>query len=410
MKRRASPRQVSVWPTLLALVMLAAALGTLLLLRGQLVQGQDSLLEGTARRFELTGHLGRPESPAVNFQDLEILREASLNELVRRLYVTKVLPDGREATVVPFHADLSDPAWRESEPWVRLAIGEPAAGYLYVGIDRSTVRTVDAAVVLLGVLLAGGMMILLFRQFGTEEQVNRLHEELDERKGQIIQLERLALAGQLSANIFHDIKKPVLNIKHEVNDALEGAHDATAVLRAISEQTELFLSMLRELGMESFVNATHDGGEWCDLRAIVDTSLRLVRYEQEGVHVEVLFDDGDFLVTGVPHRLVQVFSNLFLNAFQAMGQTGTLRVTGRRDGDALRVTVEDSGPGLPREKREELFSPFVTTRASSGGSGLGLYICRMIIEEMNGRIDASDSAELGGARFEISLNRESSGT
>lgn len=407
MKRLRSTRQVSVWPTLLALVMLAAALGTLLLLRGRLAQGQNSLLEGTARRFELTGHLGRPESPAVNFQDLEILRDASLNELVRRLYVTKVLPDGREATVVPFHADLSDPAWRESERWVRLAIGEPAAGYLYVGVDRSTVRTVDAAVLLLGVLLAGGMMILLFRQFGTEEQVNRLHEELDERKGQIIQLERLALAGQLSANIFHDIKKPVLNIKHEVNDALEGSHDPAAVLRAISEQTELFLSMLRELGMESFVNATHDGGEWCDLRAIVDTSLRLVRYEQEGIQVETSFDEGDFLVTGVPHRLVQVFSNLFLNAFQAMGQTGTLRITGRREGNSLRVMVEDSGPGLPREKRNELFSPFVTTRASSGGSGLGLYICRMIIEDMNGRIDATDSADLGGARFEISLTRES---
>ncbi|CAN5448654.1 hypothetical protein BH09SUM1_BH09SUM1_06060 [soil metagenome] len=401
---RALPR----WPLVLAMAMLVAALGTLFWLRAHLVSLEDAVLDGMVRRFAATNVLGRPESRAIVFEDIEIEARASTSDLIRQVYVTKRVTDGhdpREIAVHPFYIDLTDPAWRTRREWTVLPIGEGPVGYLYVDVNKATIRAVNTAISLLSFLLAVGFAVLLLRQRGKEVQLSETISELETRKAQVIQLERLALAGQLSANVFHDIKKPVLNIKHEVADALDsGAPPPESVLRAIHAQTELFLQMLRDLGLESFVNANQQVKEWCDLRDAIDRSLRLVRYEQGGIETEVRFDDGkEFLIQSVPHRLVQLFSNLMLNAYQAMGEKGRLLVEGRTDGARMTITIEDSGPGIPAELREEAFIPFVTTKGESGGSGLGLYISRTIVTDIDGTITLAKSETLGGAKFIIDL-------
>lgn len=395
------------WPLVLGLVLLGAALGSALWLRSQLVEGQRAQLEGTVRRFEATRVLGRPESPALNFRDLETLAEASENNLIQRIYVVKRTERGAELIVHPFHAGLTNPDWRREIDWLRLPVGPGPEGYLYVQVNASTLNAVDAVLVSLALVLVGGLGVLLLRQRGSEVQISRMSDELAQRQAQVVHLEKLALAGQLSANIFHDIKKPVLNIKHEVEDAVDGVGPTPEqALRVVQEQTELFLEMLREVGMESFVNATGTEREWCDLEETVDRSLKLVRYEQGDVQVGVCFHgDEAFLIEAVPHRLVQIFSNLFLNAFQAMDGTGRLLVRGEQRHGRLIVAVEDSGPGIAQERREELFSPFATTRASEGGSGLGLYITRTLVEEIGGTVSVGRSEELGGAAFSLNFPR-----
>ncbi len=396
-------RGVSFWPMALAGFMLVAALATLLLLRNRIVQGQTTMINDTVRQFEATEVLGRRESNSLVFSSLETLASASENGIIRRIYATKILGDGREVTVLPFESDLVEPNWRDLADWRRFAIGPEPVGYIYIDMENSIVRAINVAIGLLATILAGGLGILIQRTRGKEAQVGILQGELEERKAQVIRLERLALAGQLSANVFHDIKKPVLNIKHEITDALEAEEEPSLdIYREIRDQTELFLQMLRDLGMEGFVNAGSEEKEWCDLEEIVDRSLRLVKYEQGAIETSFDFTGGDqFLIEGEQYRLIQLFSNLFLNAFQAMGDTGTLKVTGNREGKTIRVLVEDSGPGIPPEKREQVFNPFVTGRADKGGSGLGLYISKTIIKDLGGRVDIDKSEDLGGARFLI---------
>lgn len=404
----ASSQTVSRWPLLLALAMLLAAFGTLLWLRARLQESQQDVLDGTVRRFEATGVLGRPESNAILFEEVETLAAASQSDIIHRLYVTKLLLDGEEVTVLPFYAGLTDPDWRNDGNWMRLPVGEEPAGYLYIQADNSGLRAVTIGITLLGAILAAGLGALLIRTRGKEVQVSRLQSELEDRKVQILQLERLALAGQLSANIFHDIKKPVLNIKHEVTDALDEETPAAAeVLRSVKAQTGLFLQMLRELGMEAFVNASPQEHEWCDLQEAVEKSLRLVQYERGAVDVETGFAPGtEFLIQGFPHRLVQLFSNLFLNTYQIMDGSGKLRIDGRLEKNNFIITIEDSGPGIPPSRREQIFAPFATTRAQFGGSGLGLFICKTIVEDLNGTITVSQSPKLGGAQFTITLPAE----
>lgn len=398
------------WPLVLALALLVAALATLLWLRGRLVTGQEQELRRAVQLFETTGVLGRPESRTLTFADVETNARACESDLIRRLVVVKATAEGQEIVVRPFYLELSNPEWRAAASWTILAVGGTApSGWLYAEVDRTALRVVDGVVAMIGMLLASGLGILLIRQQGKEQQLNRAMGELEERKAQVLQLERLALAGQISANVFHDIKKPVLNIKHEVTDALD--HDQPAsreLLEMVRAQTDLFLQMLRELGLESFVNARRDDAEWCDLTEAVDRALRLVRYEQEGIDTDVRFEAGrDYLIEAVPHRLVQLFSNLALNAFQAMEGRGTLRISASVDGDRIVLTLEDSGPGIPPGRREEVFSPFVTTRSDAGGSGLGLYICRTIVEDLGGTIAVDSSPELGGARFTLRFPKSS---
>lgn len=404
-------QKASRWPLVLAIMMLLAGLGTLLWLQHKLSIQRDSNLTGAVRRFEETEVLGRPESPAVSFRDVESLSRSSEGDLIRELYVVKVIDKEKEVTVRPFHADLSSPAWRENRNWLRLPVGKDPSGYLYIDINNSAARAVRIAIALMGTLLAVGLGLLLFRHQRKEVQVSQLQSELEERKAQVIQLERLALAGQLSANIFHDLKKPVLNIKHEVSDALDSATSTQPeeTLRVVKEQTDLFLQMLRELGMESFVNAGSEEPEWCDMEEAVERSLRLVRYEQGTITPQVEFaQDGDYLIKSCPHRLVQLLSNLFLNAYQAMNGNGKLLIRGKHLTDgSLKISLEDSGPGIPKGRREEVFSPFITTRSQVGGSGLGLYICQGIVEDLNGTIKLLAAEQLSGARFEITFPQQS---
>jgi two-component system sensor kinase FixL len=97
----------------------------------------------------------------------------------------------------------------------------------------------------------------------------------------------------------------------------------------------------------------------------------------------------------------QVIVNLVLNAQQAMNGSGEIRIAARRTPQAgLEISVEDDGPGVPAERAEEIFRPFVTTRTR--GTGLGLPISRKIVESHGGTLTV-ERARSGGARFVILL-------
>jgi signal transduction histidine kinase len=103
-----------------------------------------------------------------------------------------------------------------------------------------------------------------------------------------------------------------------------------------------------------------------------------------------------------PDRLLQVVLNLLLNAVDALGGEGRVRISIAREGDAqLCLVVEDDGPGIPEDVIGQIFEPFVTTKPVGEGTGLGLAVCHTLITQVGGRIDALNGQ--GGARFEIHL-------
>jgi CheY-like chemotaxis protein len=120
----------------------------------------------------------------------------------------------------------------------------------------------------------------------------------------------------------------------------------------------------------------------------------------------VLDLNDDAIVLADENRLVQVFTNLILNAADAlpasMAGRNVVRVSSRREGDVAVVEVADSGPGIPRELRSAVFEPFFTTKPVGEGTGLGLHVSRTVLEALGGSVEV-DSAPEGGALFIVRI-------
>jgi signal transduction histidine kinase len=109
------------------------------------------------------------------------------------------------------------------------------------------------------------------------------------------------------------------------------------------------------------------------------------------------------------HKLVQVFTNLLLNARDACGNAGTVAVRGRFEASWIVFEVEDDGPGMNQEVAAQIFDPFFTTKEPGRGRGLGLFFCHKAVEQMGGRLDVV--SETGrGSRFVLRLPVHEEGT
>jgi signal transduction histidine kinase len=113
--------------------------------------------------------------------------------------------------------------------------------------------------------------------------------------------------------------------------------------------------------------------------------------------------DPELTVLAQHEAIVKVLSNLVENARQAVGDRGRIRLAATAEGDSVRLRVVDDGPGIAAEVEERLFEPYFSTKHS--GTGLGLVICRSLVERMGGSIRLGNRADGGGAEAELRLGR-----
>jgi signal transduction histidine kinase len=140
--------------------------------------------------------------------------------------------------------------------------------------------------------------------------------------------------------------------------------------------------------------------EAVDIPTELDMILALYVEPDKGISVTRAYE-GEAHVRGVPDALGQVWTNLLVNAVQAMGGRGSLAVRVSDAGSDVAVEIEDDGPGIPPEISARVFEPFFTTKPRGQGSGLGLDIARRIVEEHGGRI--SFESRPGRTLFKVLL-------
>ncbi len=351
--------------------------------------------------------IGWPDNLDVTSDDWELPAErAELSQYIDEIKVAKLVErsDGTRQSVVvrPFEhlARVARGASLDGLHRVPLKDEYGEYGALYFDLDLSSLKSVQTATWTIAALLVLSVVVLMGRLWLREQVLAKTSVELEEKHQQLIRLERLALAGQLTANIFHDIRKPILNIRHEMDDladALGNFAGASKGLRNIREQVDLYFTMLRDLNLERFVRSEDTEAEYVELAKVVDQSCRLVQYERSGVKLEVQADARTPLVLAPPYRLIQVFSNLALNAYQAMKGEGELRIDIRENEGLAEIEITDNGPGIPSERLPHIFTPFFSTKGDADGVGLGLYITRQIVEELGGSIDVNSKEGIGAA-------------
>ncbi|MDO3376987.1 ATP-binding protein [Geoalkalibacter halelectricus] len=222
---------------------------------------------------------------------------------------------------------------------------------------------------------------------------------------QTIQSEKLAELGRLSAGIAHEINNPLSIIAYAVQLLLREeqiAPDQQELLERIDSETDRLKALTG--GLLSFSRGGETHKRFTDLNETVRDVLRLVKYELTRNNIEVHEDFVELpLVQADSNKLKQVFINLLMNAVQAMKKDGAIHISSRvAEPGWVEMAFADTGPGMDAQLQKKVFEPFFTTRKEGEGTGLGLYICRNIIDDHAGRL-LLESAPGQGACFRIRL-------
>jgi len=274
--------------------------------------------------------------------------------------------------------------------------------------------------------------------------VDRRTDELRQRERALVQQDKLASLGKLSAGIAHEINNPAgyvasnlatlgeyyeefVRLRPVVGSILEAcesedygrARSAVATFAEMSRATDLSfvaadsievihacqrgMERIKEIvqGLRTFAGASDTANEPVQIRTCVEEAIRIVHNELK-YEYNLALDLADLPEIRAGHGpLVQVFVNLLVNAIDATPPGGTISVRlDRLDDDESRVRIADTGEGMDEVTLQRIFDPFFTTKAAGHGTGLGLSIAHSIVEKCGGRIEVESSPGTG-TTFEL---------
>lgn len=263
-----------------------------------------------------------------------------------------------------------------------------------------------------------------------EDLVNKRTKALENAQQSLIRAARLESVGQLAAGVAHEVKNPLAIIQmgvdfltaetsgkdQVIDDVLTDMGDAV-------ERADKVIRGLLDYSRDSKLDHSTD-----NINDVIERSLHLVNHElsKQGIAIKLDLSDDlpDFLMDF--NKLQQVFVNVFVNSVHAMGQDGTLEINSRvklfsnqtlnkgfhshfKSGDnVIIVEIADSGPGIKDDDLERIMDPFFTTKPVGQGTGLGLSVCRNIVELHHG-IFMICNRKSRGARVMIYLPCPTSG-
>ncbi len=273
------------------------------------------------------------------------------------------------------------------------------------------------------------------------EELKKAHQDLQNAQLQLVQSEKLASLGQLVAGVAHEINNPVNFISSGLTPLRRNIDDLISLVRKYSklssikpEQLEDFVQEVeafkKEIEYEDAINGIYNMLE--SIREGVQRTVRIVRdlrsfsrpdeaeLKEVNLHeglestlnllsnpyknrIEVIREYGDIPpVECYAGQINQVFMNLLVNASQAIKNTGQVRIKTWRVEDKVKISIKDSGSGIPQEILGKIFDPFFTTKQVGEGTGLGLSISYGIIQKHHGKIEVQ--SEVGvGSEFIITL-------
>lgn len=232
-----------------------------------------------------------------------------------------------------------------------------------------------------------------------------LREQLRLTQGALQRTEQSALAGRFAGAVMHEIKNSLEALTNLVYLAKLEANDPERV-KSYAQQAEEQLALVRSITRQSLSfyrdqRTAHD----VDLVTLLESALRIhTKYLLEKQVVIQRRLPDKLLIQGNSGELLQVLSNLIVNAIDALSHRGRLCLRARSSSEQVHVTIADNGCGIREEFRRDLFVPFHTTKGEAG-TGLGLWLSKSLVEKHPGRIRWRSSVRPGrsGTAFRISL-------
>ncbi|HLE54141.1 MAG TPA: PAS domain S-box protein [Thermoplasmata archaeon] len=245
------------------------------------------------------------------------------------------------------------------------------------------------------------------REAGGEPRVEMVLRDVTESREmqrRLMESERLASIGSMAGYVAHEINNPLANISLLVASAERRTNDAEVLekLSKINAQRRQAAGIIADLLSFSKQRTIQAVGS--DLREIIEAAVdQVAPYRKEGVDVRVALGPRPVSAQVDPIQMQEVFVNLLKNGLEATA-SGSVSVELDDQGDLLAIRVADTGVGMPPEMLERLFEPFFTTKRKTGGTGLGLPLCRNVVTAHGGEIQVS--SEPGrGSTFTVLIPR-----
>ena len=241
------------------------------------------------------------------------------------------------------------------------------------------------------------------------EELRAANDTITETYQHLLQSDKLATMGLMAGTVAHDIANPLTVVLSRARLLLmkgtlgDDESDNMNIIIKNSQKIERLIFSITRFARKS-------SNEYTDINIIeVLRESLLMLSKSLNVHsitLEEIYEVEEPIVWGEPNELEQVFTNLIQNALQAMETRGKLTIRINLKDNFIRVILEDTGPGIPAEKLSDIFEAFYTTKKE--GTGLGLNICKRIIQEHSGKI--SVESKIGkGTKFVIDLPEHKNG-
>lgn len=267
-------------------------------------------------------------------------------------------------------------------------------------------------------------------------KLKNINKDLKETQSQLSQAEKMASVGQLAAGVAHEINNPVGFVKSNLDTLQDYNQSFQLILKLLLEylgtrdvfqrksilnkieflidQEDLdylmedSLDILQESsdglkrvseivsGMKAFSRANDESFQSFNINSCINTTLKMVS-NQLKYHCEIITE----LDENIPEiqinvgKMIQVFTNLLVNAGHAISEKGKIVVTTISTPESIEIKISDNGSGIAKEHLEQLFNPFFTTKPEGEGTGLGLSITFNIIEEHGGSINVESEVGVG---------------
>ncbi|HBI80530.1 MAG TPA: hypothetical protein DDY04_00915 [Bacteroidales bacterium] len=242
-----------------------------------------------------------------------------------------------------------------------------------------------------------------------KEELETTLQNLKTMQLKLIETEKMASLGVLTAGVAHEINNPLnfimgayIGLKNLIlHEGNEHFKEASLLLTSMKQGIDRVVSIVR--GLNQFSKDSRTNNEDCDVHAIIDNCLLMLQNQcRDSISVVKKYAEGNMVVKGNTGKLHQVFTNIILNSIQAIENQGEIIIKTEFDGKNVIVSVQDNGCGIESSILPRITEPFFTTKEVHKGTGLGLSIAYKIVQEHNGSL-AFESEVNVGTKVTVSL-------